>query len=458
MATGYIFTTLVRRKPFDVDARLMWFVATQDIPKATLALANGADPNFQSGGDPPLHIAVKNRNTTLVKLLIVFGANLELLNRNGSKPLELAEGECKQIIEKVVNLRARMSRNTEQPPGVVYRPPISPNDTDVFLLSMDGGGIRGLVFIQTVIELDKRREELYPGSKPFLSYFNWIAGNSTGGIAALALATGRDPINGRQMYFKLKDKVLRGRPPFPSDRVAEVLQDTFGCETTMSEIKDYNIAVMTTLADTKPPKLHIMRNYGGPEHGQVGPDKRRIWEAAQATSAAVPYFYPFGDFIDGGFIANNPTIDAIVDIQKHFPQKQMKAVISLGCGFVPPERFVIDAPRLGRLIDGPRTGLLGNADLFEKAMFGMSSFRMITDVLELCICQTTQPSGEVVERGRVISEKFGAKYFRVNPKITDIDFIETDDEKLVNMMYETIIYMLENHELMDEVLKAVIEK
>ena len=64
----------------------------------------------------------------------------------------------------------------------------------------------------------------------------------------------------------------------------------------------------------------------------------------------------------------------------------------------------------------------------------------------------------MVERGRVISEKFGAKYFRVNPEITDIDFIETDDERLVNMMYETIIHMLENHELMDEVLKAVIEK
>ena len=148
---------------------------------------------FQSGDDPPLHIAVKNRNTTLVKLLIVFGANLELQNRNGRKPLDLAQGECKQIIEKVVNLRARMSPN-KQPPGVEkYRPPSLPDDTDVFLLSMDGGGIRGLVFIQTVIELDKRREELYPKSKPFLSYFNWIAGNSTGGIAALALATGRDP-------------------------------------------------------------------------------------------------------------------------------------------------------------------------------------------------------------------------------------------------------------------------
>ena len=39
----------------------------------------------------------------------------------------------------------------------------------------------------------------------------------------------------------------------------------------MSDIKRYNVAVMITLADTLPPKLHIMCTYGGPpDDGQKG--------------------------------------------------------------------------------------------------------------------------------------------------------------------------------------------
>ena len=192
----------------------------------------------------------------------------------------------------------------------------------VFLLCLDGGGIRGLVFIQAVIELDKRHEQLYQSSEPFLKYFNWIAGTSTGAIAALALATGKTPKYGRQMYSKLKEEMLKGYWPFTDDQVKKVLKskEVFG-EKTMSEIKDYNVAVMTTLAKTIPPTLHIMRNYKlhKLEDGQEDPNTRSIWEAVRASSAAVPYFHPFGDFIDGGFIANNPTIDAIVDI-KAIPQ------------------------------------------------------------------------------------------------------------------------------------------
>jgi len=50
-----------------------------------------------------------------------------------------------------------------------------------------------------------------------------------------------------------------------------------------------------------------------------------------------------------------------------------------------------------------------------------------------------------------------AKYQRVNPKIGKVNFVEKDDEKLIDMLYTTMVYMLENHELMDEVLKSVME-
>ena len=483
---GYIFTALAERKPKDVDTKLINFIESEDISKATTALADGANPNYRCDGgtkfvadDTPLHIAARNGSTTLVKLLIIFDANPNLKNQNGETPLQVAKDDCREIIEKVLTLRKNL---TEAKHRKTAKPPPKLDDDDVFLLCLDGGGIRGLVFIQAVIELDKRREQLYPGSEPLLSYFNWIAGNSTGGIAALALATGKDPINGRQMYFKLKDKVFKGHPPFHNDAIKGVLQHTFGSETTMSEIKDYNVAVMTTLAKYDPPKLHIMRTYGGPpDDGQVGPDKRRIWEAARATSAAVPYFHPFGDFIDGGFIANNPTVDALVDIQSHFKKQQrkanVKAVISLGCGYVEPKPFAIDThgaepdpesrPQslmvrmkafMGFAVISGHSVSKELHEWFDKGIFAIRNGKTLVKILELCVSQTTQPSDEVVTRGQVFAEAIGAKFKRVNPNIEKVSLIESDDKKLIDMLYTTVLYMLEHYnEEMDQVLEAVME-
>ena len=191
-----------RRKAADGE-KLIYLVWKGDISDATTALAEGTDPDWRYSengsdrlpncveGDTSLHIAARNGNITLVKLLIVFDANLNLKNRNGETPLEVAIHDSKKIIEKILTLRKHLSETTARK---IAKTPPKRDDDDVFLLSLDGGGIRGLVFIQAVIELDKRRKQLYPGSKPFLSYFNWIVGNSTGGLSALALATGFDPI------------------------------------------------------------------------------------------------------------------------------------------------------------------------------------------------------------------------------------------------------------------------
>ena len=218
--------------------------------------------------------------------------------------------------------------------------------------------------------------------------------------------------------------------------------------------------------------------------------------------------------IDGGFIANNPTVDALVDIQNYFAKNQrkanVKAVISLGCGYVTPEPFSIDEhkadidPELLRILaldtsdrrileslmkDAPEfhsEALVKSPLIFEEGSMGDASLSLVAGehgireqllasktgfwfllknistiwkTLKICISQTTQPSGEVVARGEAFAKAIGAKYNRVNPKIDKVDFIETDDEKLIEMLYTTVVYMLENHgEKMDQVLAAVMEK
>ncbi|OTF73151.1 hypothetical protein BLA29_012230, partial [Euroglyphus maynei] len=75
------------------------------------------------------------------------------------------------------------------------------------LLSMDGGGIRGLILIQILCHLE------LVTNKRIVDLFDWVAGTSTGGILALLLASGYSANQCRNIYFLLKDKLfIRYRP------------------------------------------------------------------------------------------------------------------------------------------------------------------------------------------------------------------------------------------------------
>ena len=52
------------------------------------------------------------------------------------------------------------------------------------VLCLDGGGIRGLILIQLLKQIEKA------AGKPIKECFDWISGTSTGGILALAIASG----------------------------------------------------------------------------------------------------------------------------------------------------------------------------------------------------------------------------------------------------------------------------
>lgn len=70
-----------------------------------------------------------------------------------------------------------------------------------------------------------------------------------------------------------------------------------------------------------------------------------IWQAARATGAAPSYFRAFGSFLDGGLIANNPTLDAMTEVHEynmalHHTGRAteivpISVVVSLGTGLIP---------------------------------------------------------------------------------------------------------------------------
>lgn len=42
-----------------------------------------------------------------------------------------------------------------------------------------------------------------------------------------------------------------------------------------------------------------------------------VWRAARCSGAAPTYFRPIGRFLDGGLLANNPTLDAMAEIHEY---------------------------------------------------------------------------------------------------------------------------------------------
>lgn len=137
------------------------------------------------------------------------------------------------------------------------------------LLCMDGGGIRGLVLVQMLLEIERIADT------PIHHMFDWVAGTSTGGILALALGAGKTMKQAMCLYLRMKEQAFIGSRPYPSDNLESLLKDTLGAHTVMTDIKHPKVMVTGVMADRKPVDLHFFRNYTSASDilGIVTPDR-----------------------------------------------------------------------------------------------------------------------------------------------------------------------------------------
>ncbi|KAI1303564.1 85/88 kDa calcium-independent phospholipase A2 [Halotydeus destructor] len=320
----------------------------------------------------------------------------------------------------------------------------------VKLLCLDGGGIRGLILIQMLSVLEDRM-----GVKISES-FDWIAGTSTGGILALVLASGHTSAECRQFYFRMKDKVFGGNRPYESDPLDKFLQKTLGEETTMADIVKPRVMVTATLADRFPADLHLFRNYESPNDILEAvkmettyplspkPATVKLWAAARSSGAAPTYFRPNGQYLDGGLIANNPTLDILTEItyinnalqlaDRASEKVDIDVVVSLGTGSGPVHEVPI-------------------IDVFRPdSLFGVAKIAFMASSLgQLLVDQASQADGQVVERAKAWCNSVTVPYFRLNPPVSDnIQMDETSNVKLLHILWETTAYMLSRKEEFDD--------
>lgn len=138
------------------------------------------------------------------------------------------------------------------------------------LLCMDGGGIRGLVLVQMLLEIERMAQ------MPITHMFDWVAGTSTGGILALSLGAGKTMKQCMCLYLRMKDQAFVGSRPYASENLENLLKETLGATTVMTDIKHPKLMITGVMADRKPVDLHFFRNYTSASDilGIVTPDRK----------------------------------------------------------------------------------------------------------------------------------------------------------------------------------------
>ena len=221
--------------------------------------------------------------------------------------------------------------------------------TTVRILSIDGGGIRGIIPGLVLAEIERRC------GKPVSELFDLVAGTSTGGIIALGLTrAGKD---GKPMYAAadLVDLYRRNgarifsrsvwhrmyavgnlaEEKYPASGIESVIEEYLGD----ARLKDALTEVLITAYEIERRQpWFFKRRHARSRAGHDFP----IAQVARATSAAPTYFEPcridtadgtdYFAMIDGGMFANNPAMCAYVEALRRNPEATDFLVVSLGTG------------------------------------------------------------------------------------------------------------------------------
>jgi len=194
------------------------------------------------------------------------------------------------------------------------------------ILSIDGGGIRGLYSAKMLAVFEERfRCRL-------VDYFDMICGTSTGGLIALGLALGIPAAEISRFYYE------KGKEIFPTrNRFLRTLRQIFSRGKYSN--KDLRRVLKSILGDKRIGDVECLLcipshsitharpyifKFDHPEGGLGRDNDTLVIDVALATSAAPTYFpiveinnHP-GQFVDGGVAANNPALVGLLEAIKYF--------------------------------------------------------------------------------------------------------------------------------------------
>lgn len=247
-----------------------------------------------------------------------------------------------------------------------------PKDRPFRILSIDGGGICGILPAAVLAELEQR----FLGGQSVAGYFDMIAGTSTGGIVALGLAHGKTAKEIRDIYIERGDRIFPPANPVQrlmrrARRLSRYAYDSGNLESELLRIFEdtpFGAARNRLVIPSFEGRHGEPWLYKTPHHPDYKKDRfERMVRVGLATSAAPTFFQALPNngyvMVDGGLWANNPTMNALVDVLACFDVERANIqILSLGCG---ETTFKVNQAK-------SRGGLLQWRDIYFGAMRAQS--------------------------------------------------------------------------------------
>ena len=262
----------------------------------------------------------------------------------------------------------------------------------VNVLSIDGGGIRGILPSQILVYVEKKLSEIYGKTTRLSDHFDLIAGTSTGGIlAALYCFPDKDGnpkytaeeslnlyMNNGSDIFKKQSRwyyTLNGLlgPRYNPDNIENLFEMYF--EDT--RIKESTTNLMLSSIDNINREIYFFKSYKAKEKE---PHNTLFKDAVRATSAAPTYFRPNHIYIDGeerslidgGLGINNPTISAYIEIGNLYPEATTINILSIGTSPLEESISYKVAKKWGTITGAPKLFDITLASMADAVDYQMS--------------------------------------------------------------------------------------
>jgi predicted acylesterase/phospholipase RssA len=263
------------------------------------------------------------------------------------------------------------------------------------LLSIDGGGLCGLIPAEALILIERQLDEITGSQLPLCDRFDLIGGTSTGAILAAGLSLGLKAEQLRDFYLNFGKGIfskvffpIRFWHSYPSEPLEGHLKEVFGENTTLGSSKLRTQILIVSKNATLGTTWFFTNNRQGKYFNTNAAIP--LWQIVRASSAAPTFFPPqkikvpddLGqihnyEFIDGGVSSyNNPSLQLFLEATDPqynlgWPTGTDKIVLlSLGTGF---NSITIGEGKASgfNLLDWARysvKGLLGDANLQQNVL------------------------------------------------------------------------------------------
>ncbi|KAF2818243.1 FabD/lysophospholipase-like protein [Ophiobolus disseminans] len=263
--------------------------------------------------------------------------------------------------------------------------------SELRLLALDGGGVRGLSALMILEQLMEAVDSDVP-PKP-CDYFDMIGGTSTGGLIAVMLGRLRMSVaDCITAYLSLSDRVFRktrhrvtvkgkvqGR--FDAEELARavkevVTQQGLQEDALLKDAREAGCKVFVCATSKETSETVCLTSYRTLRGNSDLLNSVTIWEACRATSAATSFFDQiavgrFGEeFVDGATGANNPVREVWDQAQLAWGPEplegRVKCLVSIGTGVPSLKPFKDDVLHIGETLVAIATETEVTAERFRR--------------------------------------------------------------------------------------------